>query len=68
MKILMLITLITFFTVAQEKTYFDSPFGAGGGYMPGWMFVNMDELNTQLAGFGSGELNKSGFYSGGGVG
>ncbi len=68
MKTLMLITLITFITVAQEKTYFDSPFGAGGGYMPGWMFVNMDELNTQLAGFGSGELSKSGFYAGGGVG
>lgn len=68
MKTMMFLIMITFFTYAQEKTYFDSPFGAGGGYMPGWMLVNLDELNTQLAGFGSGELDKSGFYAGGGVG
>lgn len=53
---------------SQDKKYFDSPFGGGGGYTPGWVFVNLDELNKQLMGFESGKLSTSGFYTSGGAG
>ena len=53
---------------SQDKKYFDAPFGGGGGYTPGWIFVNLEELNKQLVGFGSGQLSTSGFYTSGGAG
>lgn len=62
----MLIT--TAYLLPQDKKYFDAPFGGGGGYTPGWIFINMDELNNQLINFGSGQLQKSGFYTSGGAG
>lgn len=67
-KLYILLTLLSCTLLAQDKKYFDAPFGGGGGYTPGWIFVNLDELNKQLIPFGSGQLSKSGFYTSGGAG
>lgn len=67
-KILALILVFSCITLAQDKRYFDAPFGGGGAYTPGWIFVNVDELNNQLLNFGSGQLGKSGLFTSGGAG
>jgi len=67
-KILIIVLILSCNLFSQDKKYFDAPFGGGGGYTPGWIFVNLDELNKQLINFGSGQLNKSGFYTSGGAG
>lgn len=68
MKIAILIIFLFTYSSAQDKRYFDAPFGGGGGYTPGWIFINMDELNKQLVSFGSGQLTTNGFYTSGGAG
>lgn len=55
-------------TQAQEKTFFDAPFGAGGGFSPSWMMPDMKVLNDQLQKFQVGELAPSGFFAMGGSG
>lgn len=67
-KFLIIILFLSINVLSQDKKYFDAPFGGGGGYTPGWIFVNLDELNKQLVSFGSGQLSKSGFYTSGGAG
>lgn len=67
-KILIVILILSCNFFAQDKKYFDAPFGGGGGYTPGWIIVNLDDLNKQLIGFGSGQLSKNGFYTSGGAG
>jgi hypothetical protein len=67
-KVLYILLFLSTFSFSQDKKYFDAPFGGGGGYTPGWIFVNMDELNKQLVTFGSGQLTQSGFYTSGGAG
>jgi len=54
--------------MAQEKTYFDSPFGVGGGFIASWTFPNIQPVNDQLKAFGTPELGKSGYFSSGGAG
>lgn len=67
-KLFIFILILSCNLFSQDKKYFDAPFGGGGGYTPGWIFVNLDELNKQLVSFGSGQLTKSGFYTSGGAG
>jgi hypothetical protein len=67
-KILILVIILSCYLFSQDKKYFDAPFGGGGGYTPGWIFVDLDELNTQVLNFGSGKLSKNGFYTSGGAG
>src|SRR4030065_2649640 len=67
-KILIIVFILSCSLFAQDKKYFDAPFGGGGGYTPGCIFVNLDEYNKQLVSFGSGQLSKSGFYTSGGAG
>ncbi len=67
-KIFIIILFFSCSLFSQDKKYFDAPFGGGGGYTPGWIFVNLDDLNKQLISFGSGQLSKSGFYTSGGAG
>lgn len=67
-KIFIIILFFSCSLFAQDKKYFDAPFGGGGGYTPGWIFVNLDDLNNQLVSFGSGQLSMSGFYTSGGAG
>ena len=68
LKLFIIIIILSCSLFSQDKKYFDAPFGGGGGYTPGWIFVNLDELNNQLVSFGSGQLGKSGFYTSGGAG
>jgi hypothetical protein len=68
LKLFIVLIILSCSLFSQDKKYFDAPFGGGGGYTPGWIFVNLDELNNQLISFGSGQLGKSGFYTSGGAG
>lgn len=47
-KLIIIFISITTFAFPQSQTYFDYPFGGGGGFMPGYHFVNLDDLNTKL--------------------
>ncbi len=67
-KIFLIVLFLSLNLYSQDKKYFDAPFGGGGGYTPGWIFVSLDEINKQLVSFGSGQLSKSGFYTSGGAG
>lgn len=50
---------------AQERRFFDSPFGLGFGYTPVWRIGNLDELNTRLKATGFPEIATSGNYGNG---
>lgn len=52
----------------QEKTYFDIPFGGGGGYAPGWFIPRFDAINQKLNLFGTPKFSSSGYYLSGGAG
>ena len=64
--ILVLVAATTLY--GQNKKYFDTPFGGGGGYTPGWYFPNLESLNKELTSIGLPKLSESGFYSSGGAG
>ena len=64
--ILVLVAATTLY--GQNKKYFDTPFGGGGGYTPGWYFPNLESLNKELTSIGVPKLSESGFYSSGGAG
>jgi len=53
---------------AQETSYFDTPFGGGIGFIPGWMKPNLDGLNTQVKSLGIPEVGKHGIFTSGGSG
>lgn len=55
-------------TKAQETNYFDSPFGGGVGYNPGWLVPSIDGLNSKLTSMGIPELGKNGLFTTGGSG
>jgi hypothetical protein len=61
------IVILTCSIYAQDSKYFDAPFGGGGGFSPGWYFVNLDPLNEQLKGT-IPELNSGGVFTTGGGG
>jgi len=69
-SIVALIVLVTATSCSysQSKKYFDTPFGGGGGYTPGWYFPNLESLNKELTSIGVPKLSESGFYSSGGAG
>jgi hypothetical protein len=56
------------FMFAQESSYFDSPFGGGIGYNPGWYKPNIDGLNAKVTGLGIPEVGKNGVFTSGGGG
>jgi hypothetical protein len=64
--------LILFFSITliaqQERRYFDTPFGGGGGYAPGWYIPNLDPVNQKLNLIGIPGLRTSGIFSSGGGG
>src|SRR3990172_1876292 len=64
--ILVLVAATTLY--GQNKKYFDTPFGGGGGYTPVWYFPNLESLNKELTSIGLPKLSESGFYSSGGAG
>lgn len=67
-NILILCLLFTAAVFAQDKRYFDTPMGGGGGYVPGWYFHNLDPLNQKLNDFGVPAVAEHGSYSSGGAG
>ena len=73
MRIKQLIYFLIFIVAAatlqsQDRKYFDSPFGGGGGYTPAWYFPNLESLNKELSVIDIPILTESGFYSSGGAG
>jgi hypothetical protein len=77
-KIFILILLINLSALSQqERRYFDTPFGGGGGYTPGWYLPNLDPINQRLNPemfipeaeiINMPQLTTSGIYSSGGAG
>lgn len=68
-KIFLIICIILSVTVfPQDKRYFDTPMGGGGGYVPGWYFHKIDPLNQQLKTLSVPALSENGTYSSGGAG
>lgn len=67
-KIVIFVLLCTVVTFSQERRYFDTPMGGGGGYTPGWYIHNLDPVNQKLNLAGMPSFSKSGFYSSGGAG
>jgi hypothetical protein len=67
-KLVLLIIMLISTVYSQESRYFDSPFGGGGGYSPGWSFPKVDILNQKLKSIGFPELSNGGFYTSGGTG
>lgn len=61
-----IITSVTL--LSQDNKYFDTPFGGGGGYTPGWYFPNLESINKEQSIIGIPKLSESGFYSSGGAG
>jgi len=61
------ITIFNISQYAQESKYFDAPFGGGGGFTPGWYFLNLDPVNERLKTV-MPELNSSGIFTTGGGG
>lgn len=47
-KLFLILVSITVLSYPQTQTYFDYPFGGGGGFIPGVQFVNLDDLNAKL--------------------
>src|SRR5690606_8992886 len=66
--ILLFIFLLSISLSAQVRRYFDATVGGGGAYTPGWYFLDLDDLNDELANLNIAELSESGFYSSGGAG
>lgn len=67
-KFCLLLLLSVMPLLAQSKSYFDAPFGAGGGYTPSWLIPDLKGLNKYVGAFGTPELSTSGFYASGGAG
>ncbi len=62
-----LIIITAFSAFPQESSFYDAPFGGGGGYTPFWFVPDMNAVNTQVKAFGVPAFPKSGmFVSGGG--
>lgn len=52
----------------RPRTFFDAPFGGGGGIVPAWFMPNVDDLNSKLGAFRTEELSTSGYFAFGGAG
>jgi len=66
--LILIVLLLSALSNAQEKRYFDTPFGGGGGYTPAWYIHNLDAVNDQLRLNNIPEIGESGVFSSGGGG
>jgi hypothetical protein len=55
-------------TFSQSQTYFDAPFGGGGGFIPGFQFVNMNDLNDKLTSLSLPKFDNGSIFTTGGGG
>ena len=62
---IIIIVLITKVDFAQNKAYFDSPFGFGGGFLPSVFVPNMKPINEKISVFGTPKLSSAFFATGG---
>jgi hypothetical protein len=53
---------------SQTQQFFDSPFGGGGGFSPGWSFVKVNSLNNKLSLINMPQVAKNGIFTTGGGG
>jgi hypothetical protein len=69
-KNLLIISLLmlSFDIFSQTQQFFDSPFGGGGGFTPGWSFVKVNSLNNMLSLADLPQVSKSGIFTTGGAG
>jgi hypothetical protein len=69
-KILFLLSLflLSFETFSQSQQFFDSPFGGGGGFTPGWTFSKVNDLNNMLSLANMPLVSSSGVFTTGGAG
>ncbi len=67
-RILIFLMLANAALFGQESSFYDAPFGGGGGYVGGWIVPKLDGVNAQLKGFGVPDMPASGFYTSGGAG
>ena len=62
------IFILSFEGFSQTKQFFDSPFGGGGGFTPGWTFVKVNDLNNMLSQVNMPQVSSSGIFTTGGGG
>ena len=53
---------------SQTQQFFDSPFGGGGGFTPGWTFAKVNDLNNMLSLANMPQIYSSGIFTTGGCG
>jgi len=63
--LLMFITLLQLPVYAQYEMGWDAKFAIGGGFTPGWIIPEVDEINKMMNGL---EFSSSGFFATGGAG
>jgi len=69
-KLILIFCLLLISPVAfsQSQQFFDSPFGGGGGFTPGWTFTNVNPINSMLSQSGLPQISGSGLFTTGGGG
>lgn len=53
---------------AQYDMAWDAKFAIGGGFTPGWIIPELDEINNMMESFGTGKFSTSGMFATGGAG
>src|ERR1039457_1808647 len=62
------IFILSFEGFSQTQQFFDSPFGGGGGFTPGWTFAKVNDLNNMLSQAKMPQVSSSGIFTTGGSG
>ena len=60
--------ILPFVGFSQTQQFFDSPFGGGGGFTPGWTFTKVSDLNNMLSQVNMPQVSSSGIFTTGGGG
>jgi hypothetical protein len=66
--VILSILIISFEGFSQTQQFFDSPFGGGGGFTPGWSFAKVNSLNNKLSLINMPMVSKNGIFTTGGGG
>ncbi|MDR3610013.1 MAG: hypothetical protein P4L27_05590 [Ignavibacteriaceae bacterium] len=66
--LILVLFIVTSVGFGQSQKFFDSPFGGGGGFTPGWSFSKVSSLNSMLSQVGLPTVASSGIFTTGGAG